>query len=708
MASTTIASWTLAGAWPTNYGASGYLGIYCTSDFVTDVGVEFLAGAGESLTGEFVIKAAISVAATVATVASLSLPKTDTSSPNNARYYGRIFKANGTPTNEYVFENFHLRESLGDSISYRQWWLDNQQVVRRALDTIPTTDEMNAAIDAAVDNAALNQDYVIGSYSSLAVAVAAMPATGATLVINQATTCTSSLSVPANVTLRFTHKGYVTVTTGVTLTIVGPVESPIHKIFYNATAALGTISFSGNKVLSGVWGEWWGAIGNGTTNDVAALQAACTALDSGAGGTLWLNGATYNIGSTLSVGSASAQHYINIQGIGPVTSILSYSGATNSIAVKLSNEKYTALKGVRINNAVAKGTTEGIRTTGPNVGTNTTGLVVERVIIDGFHIGHHTSDGGTNTSSEISGIGYVIQSCDIGLLNDSPNALNINVLNFALSLNTIGLNVTAGLVNLFGGTMTANTTDVEASSDVALYSVRTEDTVGTSLTLSSGAGTSSYTVIGCTLGIGASTPNAHTMISVTGGKLTIIESKVGGQIIVPGEGSSAISIIDTHVIDGTNTYTATATPDNMGPGFRITANTGGGGAQIFVKGVTQCDGSFNSPLGLWPAGNGFLTVSASGQGICFMQGKAGSAVASATAIIPSGSVFHVTGVTSITSITSTSFTAGQEITIIFDGILTFTDGGNLRLAGNFVTSADDTITLKWDGSAWYELGRSVN
>ena len=76
--------------------------------------------------------------------------------------------------------------------------------------------------------------------------------------------------------------------------------------------------------------------------------------------------------------------------------------------------------------------------------------------------------------------------------------------------------------------------------------------------------------------------------------------------------------------------------------------------------------------------------------------------------LPTGRVFHVTGTTSITSITSTGFESGAVITLIFDGILTFTDGVNLVLAGNFVTSADDAITLVFDGTNWYEIARSVN
>lgn len=87
----------------------------------------------------------------------------------------------------------------------------------------------------------------------------------------------------------------------------------------------------------------------------------------------------------------------------------------------------------------------------------------------------------------------------------------------------------------------------------------------------------------------------------------------------------------------------------------------------------------------------------------------GAAVASAAAMpVPTGRVFHVTGTTNITSITSTNFQAGAVITLIFDDVLTFTDGNNLKLAGNFVTSADDTITLVYDGTNWFETSRSVN
>lgn len=86
----------------------------------------------------------------------------------------------------------------------------------------------------------------------------------------------------------------------------------------------------------------------------------------------------------------------------------------------------------------------------------------------------------------------------------------------------------------------------------------------------------------------------------------------------------------------------------------------------------------------------------------------GSNVASAPTISVSGKIFHVTGTTNIVSVSGSGVQNGSEITIIFDGILTFTDGSNLKLANNFVTTADDTITLIYDGTNFYEVTRSIN
>lgn len=111
----------------------------------------------------------------------------------------------------------------------------------------------------------------------------------------------------------------------------------------------------------------------------------------------------------------------------------------------------------------------------------------------------------------------------------------------------------------------------------------------------------------------------------------------------------------------------------------------------------------NSDVSLASDGAGGFTVNGLPHG-----GGAVPVVASATALpTPVTPVEHVSGTTTITSIVGNG-AAGQRVTLIFDGILTFTDGNNLKLAGNLVTTADDTISLVSDGVNWYETSRSVN
>jgi len=119
----------------------------------------------------------------------------------------------------------------------------------------------------------------------------------------------------------------------------------------------------------------------------------------------------------------------------------------------------------------------------------------------------------------------------------------------------------------------------------------------------------------------------------------------------------------------------------------IGANSGASWNELMEAGVS-------GPISVSNGGNGLIGF--------------GNAVASTSSITVSGKIFHVTGTTNITSISATGISAGTEITIIFDGILTFTDGSNLKLNGNFVTSADDTITLVYDGTSWFETSRSTN
>jgi hypothetical protein len=83
-----------------------------------------------------------------------------------------------------------------------------------------------------------------------------------------------------------------------------------------------------------------------------------------------------------------------------------------------------------------------------------------------------------------------------------------------------------------------------------------------------------------------------------------------------------------------------------------------------------------------------------------------TAVAASTTTIPTGyDVVEITGNTGITSINTPI--AMNQVTLVFSGTPTVTDGGNLKLNGNFVATAGSTLSLIGYGGNWSEVARAV-
>lgn len=93
---------------------------------------------------------------------------------------------------------------------------------------------------------------------------------------------------------------------------------------------------------------------------------------------------------------------------------------------------------------------------------------------------------------------------------------------------------------------------------------------------------------------------------------------------------------------------------------------------------------------------------------CLLDGATPTVASASSITIPEGrKMLLVSGTTNISNIGIGSF--GQEVTLLFQGALTVNDSaGNIRLASNYTTSADDTLTLVCDGTNWYEISRSAN
>ena len=165
----------------------------------------------------------------------------------------------------------------------------------------------------------------------------------------------------------------------------------------------------------------------------------------------------------------------------------------------------------------------------------------------------------------------------------------------------------------------------------------------------------------------------------------------GNRCIGTGQGNGGYDIATNHGLRGTISENTFLAP--------------GGFAQA---GRVYQENSFD--VSVCPLTNVYKATTGSATGA---TGNGVQTIASAAALpLPGiGSIFSVTGTTNITSIAPAlidSNHAGRQITLIFAGILTFTDGSNLKLAGNLVTAADTTITLVSDGTNWFEVCRSVN
>lgn len=111
------------------------------------------------------------------------------------------------------------------------------------------------------------------SGTSLASALSYISSSNATLEILDSQAVTANTTVPANVSLVLIKGGFFLISTGVTLTINGPLSAPLQTIF----TGLGSVA--GNWKVREIYPEWWGAAGDGSTNDVAAVQAAIEFLD---------------------------------------------------------------------------------------------------------------------------------------------------------------------------------------------------------------------------------------------------------------------------------------------------------------------------------------------------------------------------------------------------------------------------------------------
>ncbi len=113
----------------------------------------------------------------------------------------------------------------------------------------------------------------VANFANFTAAVAALAPTGGTLVVSTAQPLTTDQIVPAGVVLRFEPGGSFTASAPVTLTIKASLTAERRQIFARGV----TVKFE-TTYPEVVYPEWWGARGDGKTDDLAAFQAMTAAL----------------------------------------------------------------------------------------------------------------------------------------------------------------------------------------------------------------------------------------------------------------------------------------------------------------------------------------------------------------------------------------------------------------------------------------------
>lgn len=128
--------------------------------------------------------------------------------------------------------------------------------------------------DAAAAQQTAVEEISVERFANLQAAITEAGAAPRSLVISNAQSISSPLTIPANVALRITGGGQIAIPSGMILTINGAFEAPLRQVFTGS----GGVRW-GSHVAT-VYPQWWGAKMDGVTDDHKTIQAAIDSFKS--------------------------------------------------------------------------------------------------------------------------------------------------------------------------------------------------------------------------------------------------------------------------------------------------------------------------------------------------------------------------------------------------------------------------------------------
>jgi len=578
-------------------------------------------------------------------------------------------------------------------------------------------------------------------FASLSAAVTAIGATQSTLLISEDTTMGSAVTIPSNVVLKFT-KGSVITLGNFNLVIQGYVDAGRYQIFnQNGSGDVTFVCTTGMSENDVAYPEWWGAVHDATTDDAQEIQAA---LDCGIkhvslfGGASGIDTNQYLVSTTLTLSGESMISGSSGSRIRPeikssaITLPILYANEVDHVSIRHLTLNYTSTP---VNSGaeailfhdVQKGVIEDI-----HIRTSYTGIKLE----DCQTVFANNIFSSVYTGSGFHILGVTSANYDVQLTNFVFNggagaADNPPTLGTTGGVRIEGLNegcffgygeIVLSKYALYIYSAVAGGNYGTSSGYIYFDNVYFDSAYSGSLINSA----HNITFSNCWFSSADEATNPGLFID-DGDEVTVSNStffNCGG----PGLKFDASSV-------GTLIYGNVITSCGQGgasPGIDIGA--GADNFQIIGNRITE--GAFGSPnqtyaitLGAGASeyyvitdnyllGNGtgsFSDISTSATYNFIVDRNIvdvtdftiASPADNSLEIPPDGNYFYITGTNNITSMSASW--GSREVTLMFADILTFTDGGNLSLAGDFVTTGSDTITLRANyGGAWYEVSRSIN
>jgi len=144
---------------------------------------------------------------------------------------------------------------------------------------------------------------IVTKYATINAVVAAAGTNKETLVVDSSDTLAANLTIPSTLTLKIPQGGMIVKASTYTLAINGPFEAGLYQVFSGFDA--GDVTFDGDP--QNHCPEWWGAIGDGTTDDAIPLQSYFTAIDS----PVIPAGKTYIVGTQLTASRSNFHLTLN-------------------------------------------------------------------------------------------------------------------------------------------------------------------------------------------------------------------------------------------------------------------------------------------------------------------------------------------------------------------------------------------------------------